>query len=907
MKGMAEDIRARVIERLQRDYGMKVAGSARYLRGGKCPNCGKKELYASHDAPWVIRCGRQEKCGREWHVKDLYDDLFDDWSRRFPQTTESPTAAADAYLRYSRGFDLAPLAGLYTQDHYYNGQLKAGSATVRFALERGGWWERIIDRPHRFGKRKAGFQTGASYKGVWWCAPMAAGLMKTAPEVWIVEGIFDAIALLQHGICAVAALSSNAYPEDSLKALAASRPGHLPKLVWALDNEPGAHAYTVQHAKRAARLGFECDAAQIPQRTGRKVDWNDLHLRTDARGGGDDTAADWAAEIDEARYHGALLLAATPMAKGLLMYRRTQRREFPLRYGSRVFWFSFSESAFQKMRTERAKSMQVEVDEIEASMEQELMRAAAGINEIFNCVPEVLYFQRHEVTDEAWYFLRVLPGDGRPAVKGTFTSQQVLKAPAFQDRLAALSGGALFEGTQNQLIAYLKEQFTGIKTVQSIDFVGYSIDHGAWLLGDVAVRQGEVIPINAEDFFEFDKLQLKSTQKSIRLCINPDPDEERGEWLDWLWTCFGTHGIVALAFWFGSLFAEQIRDRHESFPFLEMTGEAGSGKTTLITFLWKLFGRKDYEGFDPAKSSSPGRARAMGQTSNMPSVLLEADRSAPDKAHARSFDWDELKDYYGGGTLRTRGVRNGGNDTYEPPFRGTIVISQNQAVEASEAIITRIVKLHFVRPQATGESRIAADNLNALRVENVSQFLLRALRAEASILDTVTERSRFFEGQLRARDDLRIERVIKNHAQMLALLDALRKVVKLSDEMVIATRNALVAGALERQQAISADHPLVQEFWEAYEYLEATSDMPSLNHSNTPETQVALNLNEMAQRAAFKGQKLADLNILRGLLRESRRYRWHAANVAVNSRVRRGHSAVSDGNTILKCWVFDKR
>ncbi|MFU1925557.1 toprim domain-containing protein, partial [Klebsiella pneumoniae] len=53
-------------------------------------------------------------------------------------------------------------------------------------------------------------------------------------ELWIVEGIFDAIALLHHGIDAVSAMSSNAFPEQSLRELATARGGKLPKLIWAL-------------------------------------------------------------------------------------------------------------------------------------------------------------------------------------------------------------------------------------------------------------------------------------------------------------------------------------------------------------------------------------------------------------------------------------------------------------------------------------------------------------------------------------------------------------------------------------------------------------------------------------------------------------------------------------------------
>ncbi|QEQ76025.1 bifunctional DNA primase/helicase [Xanthomonas citri pv. glycines] len=890
-----------MLSRLERDYGLKHRSGTEYMRGGKCPSCSKKELYTNHLKPWVVKCGRQSKCGRELHVKDLYDDLFDDWSKRFQPTAAAPNAAADAYLQFSRGFDLAPLKGLYSQDSHYDRKISAGTATVRFALVKGGWWERLIDRPHRFGKQKARFAPGQSYAGVWWAAPAALTAMQTAREVWIVEGIFDAIALLQHGMCAVSAMSSNAFPEESLRELAKARMADLPTLVWALDNEPGARAYTHKHIKRAAALGFDSRAAQIVQRDGKKTDWNDLHLRAIAS----DDPKQWDNDVNEARYQGDLLVARSAVDKGLLMFEHDGRNDFWLDYRSRLYWFDFDTQRFDKLRKEKLGDIDADDgDEVAAEDLKKIKRAACSVQKIANCYPEALYFQRQEVTDESWYYFRVdFPHDG-PSVKGTFTGGHVASASEFKKRLISLAAGAMFTGTGHQLDRLIEEQTEAIKTVDAIDFVGYSKEHRAYLLGDMAVRDGELVTANEEDYFEFDKLRLKTTQKSIRLEIQRDAEAFRVDWLPWLWQCFGTHGMVAMTFWFGSLFAEQIRAGHKSFPFLEATGEAGAGKTTLLTFLWKLLGRSDYEGFDPAKSSKAGRARAMGQVSGMPVVLLEADRSEPDKTHSKTFEWDELKDFFGGGTLATRGVRNGGNETYEPPFRGTIVITQNAAVDASEAILTRIVKLHFKRPQVTTESRIAADNLNALQVEEVSHFLVRAIRQERAILDLFAERVKVFEAKLRAQQDLRLERVIKNHAQMLALFDCLRLVITIPDDMVEQTRLALLDMALERQKAISADHAMVNEFWEVYEYLEATGHGKAVvNHSRDAQ-RIAINLNHFAARAAQFSQSVPDLKVLRALLGDSRRHKFIGANVAVNSAVLKDD--LTGVGTTVKCWVFSK-
>ncbi|NNT92972.1 toprim domain-containing protein [Stutzerimonas nitrititolerans] len=907
MKDMDRQIRDEVLRRFEADFGLKRRAGTDYMRGGTCPSCGKKELYSRYDQPWFVKCGRESKCGEQWHVKELFDDLFDDWSKRAPATEKEPTATAKSYLQAARGFRLELIEGWYTQENYWSRELGIGSATVRFPLEKGGYWERLIDRPHRFGKQKARFAPGQSMRGYWWCPPSVDLL--AVNELWIVEGIFDAIALLHHDIDAVSAMSSNAFPAESLKALAKARAEagrKLPRLVWALDNEPGAHRYTRRWVKQARELGFECEAAQIPQRD-RKTDWNDLHQRwmfLDE----DKRAEQVAADLKEARHQGALLIAETAAEKALLMYEWRKRHEFHFGFGNRMYWFKLDMEKFNKAML-ALESSENHDDKLlnDRQMTEKALSESGGVVEIANCYPQALYFQRNEITDESWYYFRVDFPHDEPTVRNTFTGGQVAAASEFKKRLLGMAAGAVFTGTGAQLDKIMKDQLFALKTVKTIDYIGYSKEHGCYVFGDLAVRGGVVEQANSEDYFEFKQLRLKTLQKSIRLEIARTDEGYRPEWLDWLWTCFGTQGIVALAYWFGSLFAEQIREEYQSFPFLEVTGEAGAGKSTLLMFLWKLFGRPDEEGKDPSKMSKAGLRRWMGQVSGMPLVLLEADRSDNDRGAAKAYDWDELKPLFNGGTLGVTGVKTAGNETYEPPFRGAIVISQNATVAASEAILTRIVKLHFVRPQVTTASRAAADNLNHLSAMNVSHFLLMATRAEAKVLETFRAQVKVHEQALRELKEIRIERIIKNHAQLLALLDALRLVVPLTDRQHQATQRELTAMALVRQSAVNADPAEVAEFWEVFDYLQSLSEDPVVDHSKKPDL-IAINLNEFAERAAEHKQKLADVGTLRNLLPNSRSRKYIEHNKSVDSAVRaafnRRNNTLTQRGTTVKCWLF---
>ena len=929
---MKEQLRVDVLKRLQNDYGLKQRSDAHYMRGGTCPKCRQKTLYTRIQAPWLVICGRPEKCAHTMHVKELYDDLFEDWSKRAPITDQDPNATARAYLEFARGFNIQLIQGWFTQESFYSVEHNAGSATVRFALEKGGWWERLIDRPSRFGKMKARFKSKDSYRGVWWCPPCVDLL--EAKEIWIVEGIFDAIALVHNDIAAVSAMSSNAFPEESLRALIRDREGKLPKLVWALDNEPGAHAYTKRWAKQARALGFVCEAAQIPLRDGRKTDWNDLHQRWGFIDDESERADQIAADLKQVRHQGALLLAESAAEKALLMYDWNKRGEFHLGFGSRLYWFKLDMEKFNRAMQDIEDSENHDDQLLNQSQQREkALQQSGSVVEIANCYPQALYFQRNEVTDESWYYVRVdFPHDSE-SVKNTFTSGQLSAASEFKKRLLGMAAGAMYTGSGQQLDKLMKDQLFGIKTVSTIDYVGYSKEYGCYVFGDLAIKDGTIYKINSEDYFEFGKLRLKSLQKGVPIKLQRDGKDFNEQWLQLLWTCFGAQGLVALVFFFGSLFCEQIRARYQSFPFLEATGEAGAGKTTLLNLLWKLLGREGYEGFDPMKSTKAGRSRLMGQVAGMPVVFLEADRHSEDRSHAKTFEWDELKDYYGGGTLATKGVKTAGNETYEPPFRGTIAISQNAAVVAHEAIMTRIVKLHFIRPTVTPQSRAAADKLNALDGGTLSHFLIRAVSKESAVLELFAQRMPEHEAKLRRlhthcfdcgtefpseqgncrscgsdlRGYIRVERISKNHAQLLSLLDALRLVLKLDEFQVAATQRQIVRMAIERQASISSDHPAVAEFWEVYDYLESLNDDPLVDHSSDPSV-IAINLNEFSERAAEHKQKLADVATLRDLLKESRSHKFLEANKAVHSAVRaamNSRTPLAPGRpTTVKCWIF---
>ena len=227
-----------------------------------------------------------------------------------------------------------------------------------------------------------------------------------------------------------------------------------------------------------------------------------------------------------------------------------------------------------------------------------------------------------------------------------------------------------------------------------------------------------------------------------------------------------------------------------------------------------------------------------------------------------NFDFDVLKNLFNGRVVRGRAVRNGGNDTDESPFRGSIVISQNSTVDASEAILTRICHITLDRSRHSQESATLAKELERMPMEEVSNFVVQALRMEKQIMETFEEKQSGYFQMLLSHPEIKQNRIARCHAQLLSLFQALGHLISFTSEQREAVAAEILNMALERQQCIANDHKIVQEFWERFDYLDEGAIGPRLNHSRNP-GEIAVNLNHFQEIAAERRLQVPTLSELR--------------------------------------------
>lgn len=900
-----------LLPRLDRDFEFKH--SNQNLVKGRCPQCDHKSVWTHLDHPWVLRCNRLNNCGYESHVRELYPALFENWSDRHPVTPSNPHAAADAYLKDGRGFDLARIQGWYSQETYWDAKLKIGSATVRFPVKEGTYFERIIDQPQRFGDRKATIR--GPYSGFWWAPPDLD--LTQAKEIWVVEGIFKAIGLLHAGISAVSSLSTVNYPGESLAALAtacamAKRP--RPRLVWAMDADKAGREYTKRYVERARKDGWPVVAAQPPS-GGKKLDWDDL-FRLDRL---------QKPHIEEYRHLGALLTAKSAGEKALLIYgRHRSGSAFPFDFEHRLYWFKLDLDKYHKAR-EALGDSGGDDDQSATAIREEALKQSHVVTEIATCHPQALYFQRNEITEDAWYYFRIdFPHDA-PSVKVPFPAPSITSASDFKKRLASAAQGGLFTGSTAQLDALMKQQTHDLMRVNIIDYVGYVVSLsddkedkktrlGAWVLGEIAVKDGKLLRRNEDDYFELGRVAIKSLTRSVGLRINADLEEFKTDWIGHLYRGWGAKGLVVLAWWFGSLFCEQVREKYASWPFFELVGDPGTGKSTLLYFFWRLLGRPNYEGFDPAKGTQVGRLRSFSQVSNMPVVLIESDRGDEDKlAKQKGFDPDELKNLFNGGRLRTTGLKTGTNEIYEPLFRGAVMISQNADMNASEAVQQRVLYLRLEEDDLSKASLSGAKAIEATEMAAVSGFHLKAILAEKRVLEIFDARYLAHTEAIGANGKVKSNRIQQTHGMVAAFLDAMAELLPIDEDHVESAHRLLQQMAEERQLSLAEDHPLVAEFWEKFDYLEPDHRRddyrPVLNHSRDPHALIAISLPHFEQVCRNRGLDHPPMNELKRVLRTSRRYKF-STQATVNSRINELANLAGSAErkaASVRCWVFERR
>jgi hypothetical protein len=598
------------------------------------------------------------------------------------------------------------------------------------------------------------------------------------------------------------------------------------------------------------------------------------------------------------RHYGALALAESYYEKAELIWRwNTDKRYFVFEYKQALYSFAIDPAEYEKTLN---KLLEMQPEDTRKQEENAFLHCAT-IKPVATFAMDFLYFQQPENGEDGQYFFRFRFSNNAPMQQFPFVGKVFGGGSDFKKAVMQKTPSALFTGTTKDL-DFLYQQWMGSipRIVRTLDFIGYDDDTKAYVYHDYAVQAGKVIHVNADEFFQLKTTGIKTTV-TIKQQLNTHQPKP---WLHDYHTAFGDKGLIALAWWFGSLFAQQLRHRYQSYPFFEIIGEAGSGKTDMVDFLFKLIG-KENDNFNPNISTMPGFIRKLSESSNLPVVFNETDNEqiAADR-HQRKFDWEIAKDWYNGQIGRYTGRKSNDNTTRVAYFKTALLAVQNVPVVASEAITSRFMGFKFDRSHHSDAGKLASERLQMLDITDVSGFTLYALQHEQKILDSFDAFYRAHFAKL-ANSSIKMQRIKHNHAQLSALVDCFNLILPLSANTITALHTQIKALAEARQDTLNDDHPTIQQFWSNFDYLDSLSLENSsghvlsenrMNHLGADKNQIAVNLEHYIQMCSEAKLKPLEPLELRRLFPTSR-----ARPFVENKKLR---SKLLDRP--LNCYIFNR-
>lgn len=886
------NLEQQIVEALLNDAQLNFPSkpSAKTLYGGTCPDCKWKEVFISLEKPYQLKCNRTNKCGYQESTKARYSHLWSNLADKFPATNTDPNATAKAYMSMVRGFPL-----MKTESWYEQGAMRLRNnrlaETVRFELWDGCWWDRLInerdirdntkngDRP-----TKADFKFGTQYKNKCWTPP--GQVINSGDHVYIVEGIFHAMAFSLLGYKSAAAFSCNNLPRDLIEANKGRN------VTWCLAYDAG-NAGEYASLKFLKEVNALNEAARICVPHSEKIDWDDLYREEKLND----------KYLEDCKWRGRMLAAASHKEKAFFLYCWRPYSNTTITFKNQTYSVSVSTSDLTKA---------LEGEAIDYKTHQNLFEHHSKIALILNCEISSLHSEVDKFTKEIKYIFKAQTTENRNGVILEFTASNIADKNSFALSLLGKMAWREFTGSAGDF-TLLKQSWSRTRnvTIETIPFIGYDETAKAYVFPQVGYKNGKCVKVNDHGYLDFKEFGIKTTLKNVNFIHSEHFDVNiLGDFIK----VFDMNGLAALAYWTATLFTRQIKERHKSFPFLEITGEPEAGKSTLVNFMWKLFGRDNYEGVDLLATSSASEGRMLSQLSNLPIVALESDREPDLKTKggrpSKSVDWDSFKKIYDlDGVLMSRGVKTNDNQVNESIFRAAFVITQNASVQASPAIMTRINHLHCTTAHKKIENRPIADRLKVMPVEELAGYMHVVLCKEQEWLQVFFAAFEHHRNTLTKTTSIKSQRIIDNHAQHMAATEALKVVFpNLTKETLQQVCKHLVLRAQERERRLKADHPLVQQFWEAYHYIndqkmtlidedknEQEVDDEKLNHSSNPK-HIAVNLNEFIEHARLRGQGFFDIEDLKKVLSTSRHYPF-VDQKPVNSRKSKGNK---------RCFVFLK-
>ncbi len=685
-----------------------------------CPECGDTKAWAYSGEPWSINCNRLSSCGSRTKIRDLFPDLFVSIEKRFKPTSADPNRPATAYLKM-RNLN-SSINGLKYK--YQPNIRKTESGGVLFHVTDKIWNGRLFNPPPGEGKT----HNIGSTAGQLWKHPSLD--YESSKEIYVTEGVFDALSLIEMDFDAIAVLSSGQNPSNV----------DLPEtknLIFAFDNDPAGHS-----ALKKWRSQYPDAKAIMPV----KGDWNDFLS--------DSSPKKARSYFDEKRpeFEFMAKIALSVSAKEYV------NAWFKFHDGMLPGLFVFNKCYYHSIYDKR--------------------KDKPSTHKVSNFTVEVLHYSLNNTNKEEPinnYFIKVKPKKGRSV--SFIVSAKDLSTPSYLTAMFLQRTRCLWEGDRQASLALARMIVESRSpVVRQLQTIGYDLESDCYVFKHFLIdNQGKIILPNPKGIFELSKSKhLRPAQQSA--IIKPIKGIRPVEIYNRIYDTWNNQGAVALAWMVASWFVNQIKKRIGFFPFLSYFGDTQTGKTALARIQNACQGL-DGEGLPMRKvNTSKGEIRKIAQLSGLFQALLESS-----KEDNTRFDLDGILTLYNPNPLQIRARTTNDIQTHEIPFLASLLFVQNNEPFKTKAQRERVISLKFKKDEQNRETTAAFNKLHQTPLAEFSYFFPFIMKHRKTI------EVKWFGAFQQAKEDLKGEiqdaRINENHALILAFHRILCEMIKIENPL----------------------------------------------------------------------------------------------------------------------------
>ena len=276
---------------------------------------------------------------------------------------------------------------------------------------------------------------------------------------------------------------------------------------------------------------------------------------------------------------------------------------------------------------------------------------------------------------------------------------------------------------------------------------------------------------------------------------------------------FGDNAMIALCFYFATLFRDHIVRINNFFPILNLFGPKGAGKTELAVSMMHFFG-KGGKGPNMNNTTKAALADHIGQVSN---ALVHIDE------YKNSVDYEKIEFLKGlwDGTGRTRMNMDKDKKKETTAVDCGVILSGQEMPTADIALFSRLIYLSFYKTEYSDSEKKSFNELKEIEKKGLTHLTHEILSYRSYFIENYNDHYERISSEVTKElgKDIIEDRLFRNWVMVLSAYSVLEDKVSLPFAHKNLIENAV--RQLRVQQKETRNSNEISTFWSLVQYMHA--------------------------------------------------------------------------------------